>query len=65
MRLGLRHLFKLLGQELLVDLVQGVGDDLCTEPVASCFETQLHLESAPRSVEGGAVMLGVHCVDLQ
>ena len=64
-RLGLRSLFELLGQEFLVDAVQGVGDDLGAEPVGGCLEAHLSLESAPRSVEGGAVMLGVHRVDLQ
>ena len=63
-RLGLRSLFELLGQEFLVDVVQGVGDDLGAEPVGGCLEAHLRLESAPHSVEGGAVMLGVHHMDL-
>ena len=65
MHLGVHHLFKLLGQELLVDPVQGVSDELYAEPVGCCLKTHLHLESAPRSIESGAVMLGVHHVDLQ
>ena len=64
-RLGLRRLFKLLGQELLVDPVQGVSDELCAEPVGCCLKTDFHLERTPCSMECGAVMLGVQCMDLQ
>ena len=64
-RLDLRHLFKLLGQELLVDPVQGVGDELGSELVDCCLKTHLRLECTPCSIECGAMMLSVHHVDLQ
>ena len=63
--LSLLCLFKLLEQELFINLVQGVGDELGLEPVGHCLKTHVHLEHAPCSVECGAMMLGTHRVDLQ
>ena len=64
-RLSLHRLFKLLGQELFVDPIQGVSDELGLEPVGRCLKMHLCLERAPLSVEFSAVMLGMNCMDLQ
>ena len=63
--LSLRCLFKLLGQELFVDPIQGVNNVLCPEPIGHCLKAHLRLKHVPHSIKYGAMMLGVHRVDLQ